>query len=158
MARTRESVAFHEAAHAVVAVFYGWSPTSVTIRPDPCSTPPSAGGCEFGPAFHEPVRCEDDVRRRAIPIYAGAAAEAELGGLKQGEARDYATTDQSRVTDLANQLDLGYDTAAYEALRELAAKEVRSNWNAVARFAGELVTHETIEGAERIRTLATGGA
>ena len=128
----RERTAYHEAGHAVAAVFYESGLREVSIVPDPEHG--SEGHVRWLPAWRKRVdeqeirithRRRDEVERTMVVIFAGGMAEKQFAGrhnyVAQGLVEDdrgfnqaVAGGDWAQANALASYLDFGSD-------RELSA-------------------------------------
>jgi hypothetical protein len=140
-AAERRVTAFHEAGHAVVAMYLGRPVQRVTIQPNAIRL----GLCEFKPGRGKAVK--DWLEAEAIVMLGGLAAEARHTGQVCEEA---ALHDLRAVRALIAGRALG-DRQADRLERRFLDKtdhilDQPGLWDAVTRIADELLLRTTISG------------
>ena len=146
-----ETTAFHEAGHAVVALYLDRPVHRVSVLPNR----ERLGQCEFGKGRFKPS--EDAIEREILIALAGLAAEARHTGTYELEA---ANRDLQYVRRLVLERKSGRAASRYEQ-RLLAKVEAilgdAEIWQAVESIAAELLKHGVISGraARHLYELAT---
>ncbi|MBZ5621022.1 MAG: hypothetical protein LAQ69_20190 [Acidobacteriia bacterium] len=152
-----ETVAFHEAGHAVVAAMLGIPFQRVTIRPDAVY----AGHVALGPGDPPERVCpwnpDWDVKqarqywkRHICGLLAGALAETLHTRCWQQQPVDDEHTDESKALEIADYFDpptkamQWVNQLRFQTLETLRAPQV---WAAVTTVAQELVRAKALDGA-----------
>jgi hypothetical protein len=161
-----ETVAFHEAGHAVVAAMLGIPFQRVTIKPNAvyaarvtlAPADPPEHVCPWNPNW-DAKQARQYWKRHVCGLLAGALAETLHTRCWQQQPASDVHTDEHKVWMIANYFN--YPTKAiawvnqlrFQTLETLRAPQV---WAAVDAVAQELVIRETLSSA-RVQTLVRVG-
>lgn len=145
----RQSTAYHEAGHAVVAFFNGFRIEYATIRRDG----DTAGMVKVKPRGKLDIESaspvmRDKVERWIVMTLAGDIAQRKFASRS---SRTWQTTaDRLTATDLALSVcGSGESATAYIAWLQIVAREIiEARWVFVERVATALLEKETISGNE----------
>jgi ATP-dependent Zn protease len=148
-----EETAYHEAGHAVAAVYLGGTVRSLTIDPDRDDGPARFGDAQI--EWHRRSLTAKEFQHKLVLVaLAGPVAEMIYTGdpLHPGFVAEWAD-DWHNAWQAAEpimpdeRLRLAFLEEAAKQLHELLQQDDR--WAAIAALADELVAHETLE-AEQI--------
>ena len=141
-------VAYHEAAHAVVAIFLGYPIGKVTIVAEQDCT----GACEvdYGCAYRVlwGSRSAEDKRDAAsvtVGLLAGIAAEIRLTGHYD---EHQCSVDTDTAYDLAREVARREADAYYERALKKAKRIVKSQWYRIGLLASALLERKTLTDEE----------
>lgn len=164
--KTKNTVAYHEAGHAVLGHLLGRSVTTISIIP----TTASAGGYTLlNEDEDDGLKSLSDYRNTIMVLYGGRAAEAvlekDVRNISIGASQDIkqATHIASSVVNFADGVDYsafgerGIEIVAKKAKDELeilwkrAYEMIQENWSMVEKVAEELKVKEKISSEEFLK-------
>jgi hypothetical protein len=152
----RAATAFHEAGHAIVAWSLGVGVKGVSIVPDADST----GRCHHARLFRKKYPELDDSLRAAVRmqknVMIALAGLIAKGMYRARSVRHYhAHADHATAVDIALHLTSSVEEAAalIKWLEIRTRNVLRLRWPMVERLAKELLSKDTLNGAELKRSL-----
>lgn len=154
---TDEIIAFHEAGHAAVDLFFGHDLEHVTIerRGD------SAGHASVDRSQHDALRYEDELQKQVvferaiIAAMAGAAAQRHFAPLSVDD--EHAASDRRVALEYFEELDVRTPEvfeAYWELLRLRTSALVEHLWPRIERLAAALLVSRSLTGEEARHAIA----